>query len=194
MKPAQTRSDEGGDAFVAYIDGLGAEGRAVLRRSLAFAPGTWPPAFRYVERWVGAGAGSWERRMTYLAAAMQALSRAERHFSDVGAAAQALTVSTGSQSVEARFLNLLDADDEQLPNRLRQMVSLMSSRGIAPEWSGLRKDLLRWRTEDRWVQQKWARSYYAPASNGVPPELNASPEEPSRTEQNLLGGEGIGMP
>lgn len=164
----------------------------MLRRSLAFAPGTWPPAFRYVERWVGAGASSWERCVTYLVAAMQALSRAERHFTDLGAAAQALAVSTGSQSVEARFLNLLDADDEQLPNRLRQMISLMSSRGIAPEWPGLRKDLMRWRTEDRWVQQKWARSYYAPALDGAPLEPDASSEEPSRTEQNPLSGEGNG--
>src|SRR5699024_5537003 len=91
---------------------------------------------------------------------LQAHSRAERSYKDLGAAARALQAATGSESVEARFLALLDADAEQLPHRLRQMISLMNSQGVAPAWSQLRKDLNWWRTEERWVQQRWARSYY----------------------------------
>lgn len=161
MSDVKSQPPQSGEAFVSYIEELDSGGRAVLRRSLAFDPGTWPPAFKYVESWIGAEAGAWERRVTYLVAGLQALSKADRYYDDVGAAARALSAATASQSVESRFLSLLDADSEQLPHRLRQMIDLMSSQGIAPAWAGLRRDVLRWGTEDRWVQQRWARSYYS---------------------------------
>lgn len=152
--------EEGGmRRFVSYIAELDAGARAALRRSLAFPPGTWPGAFPYVEPWVGS-ANSWERQVAYLVAGLQAQSRAEKSLGNLGEAARGLSDATESGSVEARFLALLDADADQLPHRLRQMITLMSSRGIAPEWAQLRSDLNWWRTENRNVQQRWARSYY----------------------------------
>lgn len=171
------------DRFVDHIAGLDPGAKAALRRSLAFKPGTWPGAFPYVEPWFGASS-NWEREVAYLVAGLQAHSRAERSYKDLGAAARALQAATGSDSVEARFLVLLDADADQLPHRLRQMISLMNSQGVAPDWSQLRKDLNWWRTEERWVQQRWARSYYTkPASeggndtDGAAPSSRPEPEE-----------------
>lgn len=159
MSKEQRTVEPASDRFVEHIAGLDPGARAALRRSLAFKPGTWPGAFPYVEPWVGASS-NWERQVAYLVAGLQAHSRAERSYKDLGAAAQALQAATGSDSVETRFLVVLDADADQLPHRLRQMISLMNSQGVAPAWSQLRKDLNRWRTEERWVQQRWARSYY----------------------------------
>lgn len=145
--------------FAEHIASLDAGGRAALRRSLAFPPGTWPGAFPYVEPWVS-GLGEWNRRVAYMVAGLQALSRADKAEGNLGDAARRLQAASGSGSVEARFLALLDADAEQLPHRLRQMITLMSSHGLAPDWVTLRSDLNWWRTAERLVQQRWARSYY----------------------------------
>lgn len=147
------------DRFSQYVDQLEPAAKAALRRSLAFDPGAWPGAFAYVEPWV-INSGPWERQATYLVAGLQALSRAQSANGDLGSAAAALRKSTDSASVEQRFLALLDADADELPHRLRQMVTLMSSANIAPDWGTLRKDLRWWRNGERTVQQRWARSYY----------------------------------
>jgi CRISPR system Cascade subunit CasB len=147
------------DRFTQYVDQLESAAKAALRRSLAFDPGAWPGAFAYVEPWV-INSGSWERKVTYLVAGLQVLSRAQSADGDLGSAAAALRKSTDSASVEQRFLALLDSDADELPHRLRQMVTLMSSANIAPDWGTLRKDLRWWRTDDRTVQQRWAKSYY----------------------------------
>ncbi|MDT7920900.1 MAG: type I-E CRISPR-associated protein Cse2/CasB [Meiothermus sp.] len=66
-----------------------------------------------------------------------------------------------SKSIEQRFVALLDADEEQLPYRMRQMVRLLKSEeGIPIYWSELLRDLLAWDYEHRPVQQKWARAFY----------------------------------
>lgn len=157
------------DRFVAHILSLNAGAMAALRRSLAFKPGTWPGVFSYVEPWT-ATSSRWVREATYLVAGLMALSRADRTYRDLGAAARALVSATESRSVEARFLTLLDADPDQLPHRLRQMVTLMNSQRVAPDWARLRRDLIRWRSEERWVQQRWARSFYSAAES---PEVGA---------------------
>lgn len=157
----KSRSEESTaeERFVTHVRQLDAAGRAALRRSLAFPPGTWPGAFAQVEPWV-ANAGQWERKITYLVAGLQALSGAGRERGNIGEAAAALQKVTGSGSVEQRFLALLDADDDELPHRLRQMVALLNSADIAPDWAQLRKDLRWWRNDSKWVQQRWAASYY----------------------------------
>lgn len=155
----QVKSPVRRDPFVDHVAGLDAGAKAALRRSLAFAPGTWPGAFPYVEPWV-TNARPWERRVAYMVAGLQALSRSETAQGNLGEAARRLELATQSGSVEARFLALLDADPEQLPHRLRQMITLMSSHGIAPDWGRLRRDLNWWRTGERLVQQRWARGFY----------------------------------
>lgn len=149
------------DAFATYVSGLDRGAKAALRRSLAFPPGAWPGAFPYVERWLPVGANRWQRTVYYLVAGLQCLSRSEVTHDDLGKAVKSLQDRTGSSSVEKRFIALLDADEEQLPQRLRQLVTLLSSQGIAPDWARLRRHLLAWNHPDRYVQQNWARSFYA---------------------------------
>jgi CRISPR system Cascade subunit CasB len=55
---------------------------------------------------------------------------------------------------------LLDADEDELPWRLRQIVSLTTASGIALDWPQLLKDLLGWDHPDRYVQRRWAREYW----------------------------------
>jgi CRISPR system Cascade subunit CasB len=153
------------DSFFKFLEGLDPGGRAILRRSLSCPPGTWPASFPYVEPWVR-NRYPWERSMAYLVAGLSAASRGSAGADDLGRAVAKLRSSTGSGSVESRFIALLDADAEQLPHRLRQMTTLMSSHGIAPDWARLRRDLDRWLHPDRIVQQRWARSFYADDARG----------------------------
>ena len=180
-KQQMTRSE---DRFSAYISELDAAARATLRRSLAFTPGTWPAAFPFVEPWV-IGSGSWNRRVQYLCAALQSSSRAGMGRGSLGEAARKLSQVTGSSSVEQRFITLLEADADELPYRLRQMITLLSSADIALDWGQLRHDLSRWLHRDKFVQQRWARDYYRqpdkPDNRDTNRELAAA-EQPTQKE------------
>lgn len=68
-------------------------------------------------------------------------------------------------SLDRRVAALLDADAEQLPFRLRQIVRLVHSREQQLDWSRLLRDLLNWDHPRRFVQPRWAREYYLGTSN-----------------------------
>jgi CRISPR system Cascade subunit CasB len=147
------------DKFSTHISQLDAVGRSMLRKSLNFPPGEWPPAFPYVEPHI-ITLGADERKIAYVVAGLQALSRAPEASGNFGEAAKRLQHATNSRYGEWEFLKLIDANDKFLYRQLRRMVTLMSSHGIAPDWGSLRRDLNRWRHPDRIVQIVWARSYY----------------------------------
>lgn len=61
--------------FIEWLEGLNekdTKARAVLRRSLAFEPGTHVPAFPYVEPFVGNGDNARRREALYLVAGLWA--------------------------------------------------------------------------------------------------------------------------
>lgn len=169
-----------------FVDSLGKldrKARAELRRSLAFEPATYPPAYPYVEPFV---ARDDERRWFYLLAGLYALhgqgslppsgvaeGRSEGQGPTLGSAAAELYVKRGrSPSIEQRFVVLLDADSEQLPHRLRQMVTLLRTEQVSLDWRQLLKDLLYWNHERRFVQQRWAKGFYRVPQNDEAPENN----------------------
>jgi len=164
------------DPIVRHVAELDGRGRATLRRSLAFKPGAWPPAFPYIEPWIR-GKEGWRRHVAYLAAGLQATSRAARPEGNVGDAARRLSAATGSSSTEQRFIALLEADTDELPHRLRQMIALMSAYDIAPDWAVLRHELTSWRHPDRYIQQRWARSFYARPDEATDTEVGDEHKE-----------------
>ena len=98
--------------------------RAVLRRSLAFAPGVFPAAYPYVGPFLAEDASHWRRQVHYLVAALWAAHwKAERSggIQPIGKAAALLQLASKSASTERRFIALLDANPDELPYRLRQM-------------------------------------------------------------------------
>jgi CRISPR system Cascade subunit CasB len=66
--------------------------------------------------------------------------------------------ATGSTSTERRFINLLDADTDQLPHRLRQMIALLKDQPI--DFDALLKGLLYWNDDEKRTQNTWARDFY----------------------------------
>ncbi len=102
--------------------------RAVLRRSLAFDPGCYPPAYPYVEPFLKDDENGSKREAYYLVAGLWALHRRE------GRTGAPLSIGTACAefdsekrkkmsrddskkmtSTERRFVTLLDADRDQLP-------------------------------------------------------------------------------
>jgi len=135
--------------------------RAVLKRSLAFDPGAYPPAFPYVEPRFDDDDGKWKRTVYYLVAGLWA-----QHFREARGAEQSLPAACSSHfvandkspSIEKRFIALLDADEDQLAHRLRQMVALLKDYAI--NFDSLLKDLLSWNHLDKFVQIRWAKAFY----------------------------------
>lgn len=63
-------------------------------------------------------------------------------------------------SLDRRVLALFNADSDQLPFRLRQIVRLLHSNELSLNWERLLLDLLRWDHPERYIQQRWAREYF----------------------------------
>jgi CRISPR system Cascade subunit CasB len=124
--------------------------RAVLRRSLSFEPGVFAPAYPYVEPFVKDEDNRWRREMLYLVAGLWAAHWREGQNEQpmsLGRASAVYHAASGSASTERRFIALLDADANQLPHRLRQMIALL-------------KGLLHWNDDQRRTQKTWARDFY----------------------------------
>lgn len=168
--------------FIAFLGKQDRAAFAELRRSLSFDPGTYPPSFPPVEPFVMEARGAWERNAFYLIAGLFALVERPLEKSEITVQDEITEDSLGlsptyrsfgnavvelynrrapnNSSIEARFISLLDSDEEQLPNRLRHMVSLVHADEIRIEWTKLLWDVIGWRSEDKPPRVRWARDFY----------------------------------
>lgn len=152
--------------FISWLEELNKKDtkvRAVLRRSLSFEPGTFIPAFPYVEPFVKDEDNSWRRTVHYLVAGLWAAHWQEgqtKATMSIGKASSAYLsqIQNDSRSIESRFITLLDADTDQLPHRLRQMTALLKDQPI--DFEGLLKGLLYWNNDQKQTQRRWARDFY----------------------------------
>ena len=76
----------------------------------------------------------------------------------IGEACAKYQEASGSSSTEQRFIALLDADSDQLPNRLRQMITLLKEQPI--DFDALLNGLLYWNDDQKRTQNDWARDFY----------------------------------
>lgn len=174
-------------AWLEDLNGRDTKVRAVLRRSLTFDPGTHIPAFPYVEPFLKGEAEGWRRQVHYLVAGLWAAhwreGRAENKVTLAVAIgrheAERRKGLSGKEkdkptSTERRFITLLDADEEQLPHRLRQMVALLIEQPI--DFQGLLNDLRRWSSLDENIQIRWAREFYRTLNPNDIPETQLEME------------------
>jgi CRISPR system Cascade subunit CasB len=146
--------------------------RAVLRRSLSFDPGTYPPAYPYVEWSLTDQDSSWKRTVFYLVAGVWAQHWRKDRLGEalpIGRACAQHQQRSGSTSTEQRFIGLLDSDPEQLPHRLRQMIALLKDYKL--DFEALLKGLLYWNDDRKRTQNVWARDFYRTPANGVETNL-----------------------
>lgn len=151
--------------FIEWLEDLNKKDtkvRAVLRRSLAFDPGTYVPAYPFVEPFVKDEGNSWRRQVHFLVAGLWAAHWREGRVGEplrIGQACHSLYVAKdNSPSIERRFITLLDSDQDQLPHRMRQMLALLKEYSI--DFETLLTGLLYWNDDRKRTQNVWARDFY----------------------------------
>lgn len=165
--------------FIRYLQNL-AEGQnrgalASLRRGLGQPPGAAAEMYRYVEPFLGVDA-RYKEDAYYLVAALFALHPESADFGDMGSHMAAARSEGGGDALERRFTALLAAHPDDLPDYLRQAVSFLKSKDVPINWNQLLRDLQGWGREDRYVQKKWARSFWSRAVKEERPPQKAGGE------------------
>jgi CRISPR system Cascade subunit CasB len=167
------------ESFITRLDALNSSGDrgalAALRRGLGKPLGTVVAMHPIVAPFTG-GLGGWAEDAYYLVAALFASHPESTPEGTFGTTLKAImrTRSTGAASLEKRFMALLDAEADHLPDLLRPLVALARSVGQPVNWARLLRDLVNWNSPDRWVQRRWARDFYqdkpedAPAKASLP--------------------------
>lgn len=68
---------------------------------------------------------------------------------------------TGSDSIELRFRALIECDAEDLSDHLRHAVTLVARESIPLDYDELLSAIRNWRSDQRFVQRRWARQFWA---------------------------------
>lgn len=185
------------DGFAQHLYALAGHNRAALatlRRSLAFAPGTYPPAMPYVEPFaVRIGEREAERAALYLTAGLFAANPRHRDGTTLAAALAATRLRRKSESIDKRFIALLGAEPDELPVHLRHAVALLAADEAGFDVAALARDLAAWL--DPWqvprlgetprdrVRQHWARDYYGTLARAENPDTAPTDSTPPPTEE-----------
>lgn len=70
--------------------------------------------------------------------------------------------------LDRRMSVLLDSSRDELPFRLRQLLTRLAAAEVAVDWRQLTKDVLLWDAPWRPVQKRWAGSYFGGATRTNP--------------------------
>jgi CRISPR system Cascade subunit CasB len=142
---------------------------AHLRRGLGKKPGESMEMYPYVGRFISEKTdGSYDRAVFLTSALFADYSDAAQNIGDLGRSVRQLAKDTGSDSIERRFVALLDAEPNELHYYLRQMVGLLKANNIAVNWNTLFENIRDWGKPSRGVQRKWARSFWGSAATNNP--------------------------
>lgn len=160
---------DGVTAFIEHLRRLGArEDRgalAALRRSLQDDSGMAAAACTYVVPFLPAAADAYRDRAYFLVGALFALD--PRHAPGVslgGAFRRMQSAGDDNPSLRARFAALLDAHPDDVADHVRHAASLARAKDIALDWEKVLRDLLAWRSADRYVQRRLAREFWGAAA------------------------------
>ncbi len=154
--------DEKQQKFIGYLLGLAKEGHedrgalADLRSGLGRKPGEMARVHKHVVPFLPEK--SYDDRWYYILATLFGLYPKHRSSYSLGRAFQPLRVK--SDSMEARFVALINAHPDDLDDHLRYAVSLLKANEQPLDWFRLFEDLLQWDHHEGKVQLRWARDFY----------------------------------
>ncbi|KAF0249553.1 MAG: CRISPR-associated protein [bacterium] len=161
---------------------------AALRRGLGKPPGEAGETHRYIAYYI-ADLPDTKADNYYLVGSLFALHQISWNKEEnltlqktnLGASFAKLKEKSDSESIEKRFVALLNSHQEDLPSHLRHAVSLLKSNEIAIDWLRLLKDLQQWANDDRQVQRNWARAFWGAKT---PNETDETQNQPSNTTES----------
>jgi len=154
--------DETQKNFIGYLLSLAKEGHedrgalAELRSGLGKRPGEMARVHKHVVPYLPEQ--NYKDRWYYLIATLFGVFPKHRKGRTLGAAFRPLKKK--SDSMEARFIALLNAHPGDLDGHLRHAVRLLQANEEPLDWFRLFKDLLRWDHPKGDIQLKWARDFY----------------------------------
>ncbi len=135
---------------------------AMLRRGLGKQPGEAMEVYRYIGNFAANTKSKTHEDALHTVATLFGLypsASREGNPYDSNLGASVSDIKTNSDSIEKRFVALLDAHSDDLPNHLRQMVGLLKANGVTINWLQLLKDINWWDSDGRDVQRRWAKSF-----------------------------------
>lgn len=151
--------------FVSYLERLrGRDDRAALaalRRGVGKPPGTVIEMYPYVVPWLGKERSKWDEDIHYIVASLFALHSDPGGKGNMGYVFKRIRANSDSESIEGRFKALLNSHGDELAHHLRHAVSLAKSKGVPIDWHQLYRDVHPWNSEDKWIQKRWAESFWA---------------------------------
>lgn len=166
MTITQTKTDvenETRKKFVGDLLELATEGNekrgalADLRSGLGKEPGQMARVHKHVVPYLPQE--KWNDRWYYVLATLFGSYPKHRNGYSLGKAFKPLRQK--SDSMETRFVALLNAHPDDLDDHLRHAVSLLKSNEQPLDWFKLLDDLMQWDHPEGKVQLRWARDFYA---------------------------------
>lgn len=162
--------DERQKRFIGYLLNLAKEGSedrgalADLRSGLGKEPGEMARVHKHVVPYLPEE--DYNDRWYYVTATLFGLFPEQREKYSLGRAFRPLAFpleGPKKDSMEARFIALLNAHPDDLDDHLRHAVRLLeSAKPPQPlDWFQLFKDLLHWDHPEGHVQLRWARHFYS---------------------------------
>lgn len=170
------RLDDRQKSFIGYLLSLVKEGQedrgalADLRSGLGKQPGEMARVHKHVVPYLPEQ--RYDDRWYYITATLFGAFPNQRNRRSLGAAFSALRAK--SDSMEARFVALLNAHPDDLDDHLRQAISLLKTNEQPLDWFKLLDDLLQWDHPEGHVQLRWARDFYRSTPGGASPETETN--------------------
>ena len=161
---------------------------ATLRKAMQHPNMQDPAVFPEVVPFVRPDAYEWELRAHLIVAGLFGMHPGDpTQGLSLATALRKVRSARDSGSIEARFVALLRAHEDDLAVQLRHAVSLVAhhSSPLPLNYQELLKHLLQWSHPDGWVQRRWARDFWAAPQSAVSQDTTNSTTN-STTSTNTL--------
>jgi len=136
---------------------------ADLRRGLGKEPGTALEMFPYIARFLNDSRRTNENAIFLLASLFGLYPKVSWRSDEKGRRNLGSSMSFlkgESASIEHRFVALLNSDEEDLSNHLRQIVGLLKSKEVPIDWNEMLRGIKQWNRSDRKIQREWAKGFW----------------------------------
>ncbi len=151
------------DRFIGYLEKLKEKedrgALAALRRGLGADPGQTPEMYPYVFPYT-TGMTRYNEDACFIAASLFALHPEGTSQDTLGTVFRKIRNKKDSESIEQRFVALLNTDKEDLPIHLRHAIALAKGENIPIGWKELLYGIRYWDYDERFIQRKWAQDFW----------------------------------